>query len=143
MIGWTHIIGNGPNDVSRADAMVLVKHAPQGAILTIEPPGRTIPQNRRFHAMLRDVSKAKPEGRQHSPDVWKALFMAACGHEVQFVEGLDGQPFPLGSRSSHLSKAQMGDLMEFMAAWGTERGVQWSDPEYVSQMRATRMEDAA
>jgi len=78
-------------------------------------------------AMLTDVSRAKPEGRMHTPDTWKALFMQACGHAVHFEMGLSGEPFPVGFRSSRLSKAQMSELIEFILAWGTEKGVPWSD----------------
>lgn len=64
--------------------------------------------------------------RKHTPEVWKALFMSACGHQVQFAQGLDGSPFPTGFRSSRLTKAQMCELMEFIVAYGNEHGVVWS-----------------
>jgi hypothetical protein len=51
------------------------------------------------------------------------------GWECQFVEGLDGRPFPKGFRSSHLTKKQMSDLIEFILAWGSENGVKWSQQE--------------
>ena len=53
--------------------------------------------------------------------------MHACGYAIRFEMGLNGEPFPVGFRSSQLSKAQMTDLIEFILAWGTERGVRWSD----------------
>ena len=68
-----------------------------------------------------------PEGRRHTPEVWKALFMNACGHDVQFETGLNGSPFPVGFRSSRLSKGQMSELIEFIYAKGAEWGVEWSD----------------
>jgi hypothetical protein len=80
-------------------------------------------------AMLSDISRAKPEGRRMTPDLWKAVFMQACGHEVQFLQGLDGQPFPAGFRSSRLSVAQMAELISFIQAKGDEWGVRWSDTE--------------
>jgi hypothetical protein len=107
----------------------IIRAAPLGSVVRVTPPGRTLPQNARMHAMLSDVSIAKPEGRHATPDVWKALLMNACGHEVQFETGLDGRPFPIGFRSSALSKAQMSDLIEFMLMKGAEWGVEWSEPE--------------
>jgi len=71
----------------------------------------------------------KPGGRFHTPDTWKALFMHACSHAVQFENGLNGQPFPIGFRSSRLSKSEMADLITFMLAWGDEQGVQWSNEQ--------------
>lgn len=111
----------------RDQAHKLIDAAPVNAVLTIAPPKRTIPQNSRFWAMLSDVSRAKPEGRTHTPETWRDLFMHAMGHSVRFEMGLNGEPFPAGFRSSKLTKGQMGDLMEFIAAWGAERGVTFSD----------------
>jgi len=111
----------------RDQAHKLVDAAPIGAVLTIAPPKRTVPQNDRFHAMLSDVSRAMPGGRKHTPEVWKAIFMNACGYPVQFETGLSGEPFPVGFRSSRLSKRQMGELMDFIEAWGAENGVTFGD----------------
>jgi len=80
-------------------------------------------------AMLSDISRAKPDGRVHTPDVWKALFMSACGHEVQFLMGLDGNPFPAGFKTSKLRKDQMADLITFIAEYGDTHGVKWQDRE--------------
>jgi hypothetical protein len=53
--------------------------------------------------------------------------MNACSWECAFLEGLDGRPFPIGFRSSKLSKAQMGTLLDWLQAFGDEHGVRWSD----------------
>jgi hypothetical protein len=53
--------------------------------------------------------------------------MAACGHEVAVEMGLDNRPFPVGFRSSKLSKSQMADLITFVAEYGDRHGVNWSD----------------
>ncbi len=79
--------------------------------------------------MLSDVSRAMTDGRRHTAEVWKTLFMHACGHAVQFETGLNGQPFPTGFRSSQLTKSQMGELIEFIYSFGAEKGVVWTEPE--------------
>lgn len=112
----------------RAFAKRIIDLAPLDTVVTIKKMTRTTEQNARMWAMLTDVAKAQPDGRAMTPDMWKAAFMNALGHQVLFLEGLDGQPFPYGFRSSHLTKSQMSDLMEFMSAWGAERGVRWSEP---------------
>ncbi len=104
----------------------LVDAAPPDAVLNIAEPKRTLDQNAKMWAMLSDISRAKPLGRRHTPDDWKAIFMNACGWECQFMEGLDGRPFPQGFRSSHLTKHQMGVLIEYITAFGAEHGVEWS-----------------
>lgn len=114
-------------DVQRRLAKALIDAAPLDAVVTVKEGTRTVDQNSKFYAMLSDISRAKPQGRKHTPDVWKALMMKACGHQVQFVLGIDGEPFPIGFRSSRLTKVQMSDLIEFMYQFGAENGVVWSD----------------
>ena len=124
MAGQTIILrGDSQRDFARH----LIGIAPQDAVVNIRAATRSTDQNAKMWAMLSDVSRAKPQGRCHTPEVWKCLFMHACGHAVQFQVGLDGQPFPVGFRSSALSKAQMSDLIEFIHAWGAQNGVAWSD----------------
>ena len=66
---------------------------------------------------------------QNTPDEWKPRIMHACGFECQFLPGiLDGHPFPVGFRSSQLTKKQMSALIDWMQAWGDEQGIRWSDP---------------
>jgi hypothetical protein len=49
---------------------------------------------------------------------------------VQFADGLDGAgPFPLGFRSSKLTKQQMSDLIEVIYEYGARHGVEWSEKE--------------
>lgn len=120
------VILRGPEQ--RALAKRLIDLAPVDGIVKIGDAKRTQEQNDKMWAMISDVSRAKPEGRRHTPEVWKALFMHACGHAVQFEQGLDGQPFPVGFRSSRLSKSQMSDLIEFIYSYGAQHGVVWSEP---------------
>lgn len=113
--------------VQREYAKRLIDAAPDHAVATVKAGDRTLDQNAKLWAMLSDVSRAKPEGRMHTTDVWKALFMSACGHAVQFETGLDGRPFPIGFRSSKLSKPQMADLIETIYEYGARHGVRWSE----------------
>lgn len=121
MTGHTVILGRNRDAAHR-----LVASAPDGYVMSLAEPRRTLEQNDKMWAMLTDISCAKPEGRMHTPSDWKAVFMNACGWEVQFIEGLDGRPFPSGFRSSRMTKKQMADLITFIQAYGDERGVVWS-----------------
>lgn len=115
-------------DAQRQLARRLIDAAPLDGIVQISEPKRNADQNARMWAMLSDISRAKPDGRRHTPDVWKALFMNACGYEVQFLHGLDGNPFPAGFRTSKLTVRQMADLITYIGAWGDDRHVRWSEP---------------
>jgi len=112
---------------NRARAISLVQKAPADWMAVIKPRSRSDEQNDKMWAMLADVAMAKPEGRHHIPDTWKAIFMAALGYEQLFEMGLDGRPFPLGFRSSKLTVAQMADLITFIAEYGDRHGVTWSN----------------
>lgn len=120
----TAILGNRRG---RELAHKLIDAAPVNAVVTVKPPKRTIPQSDKFHAMLSDISRSCPMGRRMTPDLWKAVIMKACGHAIQFTLGIDGEPFPIGFRSSKLTKEQMSDLIEFMYQFGAAHGVVWSD----------------
>lgn len=115
------------NSYTRDRAHSMIQDAPDGYVVTIRPPRRSNDQNDKMWALIGDISIAKPEGREHTPEVWKCLFMAACGHAVAFENGLDGKPFPIGFRSSRLTKAEMSDLIETIYEYGARHGVRWSE----------------
>ena len=106
----------------------MIDLAPEDAVVNVREATRNADQNARLWAMLSDISRAQPEGRKMGAELWKAVFMQACGHEVQFLNGLDGMPFPAGFRSSRLTVRQMADLITFIAAYGDQHGVRWSEP---------------
>ena len=111
---------------ARQNAARAVLDAPDGHIVEIREPTRSLDQNAMLWACLQDISRQQPGGRKLTPDDWKVLMMHACGWECQFLEGLDGRPFPVGFRSSRLSVKQMADLLTFVLAWGNENGIRWT-----------------
>ena len=54
-------------DAQRALACDLIRRAPQDAVVTIKTATRNLDQNARLWASLSDISRAKPEGRMHTP----------------------------------------------------------------------------
>ena len=109
---------------SKQEAHKLIEAAPYEAVVTVKPATRSTEQNAKLWAMLSEISRAKPEGRHWTPETWKCAFMHSLGHQVQFCEGLDGSgPFPLGFRSSRLSKQQMADLITVIIEYGERHGV--------------------
>lgn len=111
-------------DKQRDFAHKLVAQAPLGYVVSVKPQRRTNEQNDLMWALLTELSKAKPNGREHTPDAWKLLVMHACGHACQFEIGLNGQPFPSGFRSSQLTKTEMSDLIEWIYQFAAEAGVE-------------------
>lgn len=108
-------------------AQTLIEKAPQGAVVNIRLASRSLDQNSKMWAMLSDIARAKPNGRTMTADRWKMVMMQACGHAVQFEIGLDGAPFPIGYKTSKLTKLEMADLITFIQQFGDDHKVPWSN----------------
>lgn len=112
----------------RAFAKSLIDSAGDDFVVNVKAPTRNSDQNAKMWAMLSDISRAAPEGRQWTTEAWKAGFMHSLGHQVQFCEGLDNSgPFPMGFRTSRLTVRQMADLITVIQEYGDRHGVAWSD----------------
>lgn len=116
------------NNRTRERVAQEVISVPDGFEVVIREPTRTKDQNAKLWPMLSDIARAAPEGRQWSTETWKCAFMQALGHEIQWVQGLNGDPLPLGFRTSRLRKAEMADLITLIYEYGDRHGVQWSEP---------------
>jgi hypothetical protein len=124
------------NQFSRERFKRIVDQAPPGYVAEVRAPKRTLSQNDKFWSMLTDISLSKPGGASYTPEEWKARIMHACGWECQFLPGiLDGHPFPVGFRSSQMSKSQMSAMIDWMQAWGDEQGVKWTVEELTKEAR--------
>lgn len=105
----------------------LIDKAPPNAVMNVREATRTPEQNAKMQAMLSDISRARPQGRVYPTEVWKCLFMDECGFKPKWFPSLNGDGVVnTGYRSSRLGRAQMGDIIEAMYAFGTENAVQWS-----------------
>jgi len=126
MTGHTVILrGQSQRDLAKR----LIDAAPVDAVVNVKPPTRNKDQNALMWAVLSDISRAKPDGRKWTPEVWKCALMQSLGHQVQFCEGLDDSgPFPIGFRSSRLTVKQMADLITVAYEYGDRHGVKWSEP---------------
>ena len=112
-----------------------VRQAPWGTRITFQEAKRTTDQNARMWAMLTEVARqVKWDGLKLSADDWKLIFMAALKQELRMVRNLDRTGFvQLGRSSSDLSVAEMGDLMDLIAAFGAREGVTFAEPERVGE----------
>ena len=114
----------------RAYAHRLVDAAPVGSVVTVKPPGRTLPQNDKMHAMLTDLARAKPDGRNMPIHKWKALAMDMAGCKPDWERSLDGESMVcVGYKSSRLSKDQMSDVIEAINCYAAERGINLGDEQ--------------
>ena len=94
---------------------------------------RTSAQNRKLWPLLNDVSRQvewSVDGRvmMLKPDDWKDIFSCSLRKHQRCAEGIDGGSIWLGSRTSRMTKEEFSELIELIYAFGSERGVYWSDP---------------
>ncbi len=115
----------------RKRAMLWASKLPDGTRVDFKEPKRSLPQNDRMWAMLTEIATQLPwHGIKLSADDYKLLFLDALKRELRVVPNIDGNGFVnLGRSSSDLSKAEMTDLIEIIAAFGANHGVVFHDPE--------------
>lgn len=124
-----HLRGDRQRDYARG----LIERAPVDAVVTISEPRRSLDQNAKMWAMLTDLWQwGKENGivvdeKVVTPEDWKLLMMRAADFPMKRMAGLDGEMFDIGYSSSNLTKSEMSDLIESTYAWGTQRGVRWSE----------------
>lgn len=89
---------------------------------------RTQEQNSKMWPLLTDISKqVEWFGRKHSNDDWKDIITGSF-RKGQFVPNLDGTGFVvLGMRTSKMGKREFSALIEYIYAFGADKGVKWSE----------------
>jgi len=118
----------------RGRAKAWIDKAPSGAVFTLADAKRSIPQNSRLWAMLTDVALQcdwpTGSGTKRSTEQWKDIFTAAllsAQNDLEVVPGINGGFVLLGMHTSSMDKAEFGDLMTLIEAFGAEHGVQFHD----------------
>lgn len=112
----------------RDRAASLIYQVPQGYCVSIGEETRTQEQNRLMWPLIADIQAQVPETATYSADDMKLRFLNALGQEMRFLPELEGSGmFPVGQRSSTLSKSQFTALIELLFAYGAKHGVRWSD----------------
>ncbi|WP_103729004.1 recombination protein NinB [Novosphingobium sp. HII-3] len=114
-------------DAARMRAIGLVRAAPAGYVVTIAEESRSQEQNRLMWPLIADIQAQVPEMRSFSADDIKLRFLHALGAELRFLAELEGAGmFPVGQRSSTLTKSQFTGLIDLLFAYGERHGVSWS-----------------
>ena len=104
-----------------------VMQAPVGHVVTISEATRSNDQNAKLWASLSDIAKQVVwHGRSLDTNSWKHIFSSSLKKQ-EVVPNLDGTGFVvMGVATSRMSKAEMAELIELIAAFGAERNVNWS-----------------
>jgi hypothetical protein len=118
------------SDADRQLIETWARKAPALTRVEFRKPRRSIPQNDRMWAMLTEIAQQVDwYGEKLNAEDWKTIMSAAL-RKCRVVPGIDGASFvPLGLRTSDMSKGELSQLMELIAAFGAERGVRFGDEE--------------
>lgn len=113
---------------ARRRAVQSIQDAPQGYVVKIQPPTRSLESNAAMWAALNDVARQVIwHGRRLDAESWKHIFSSSLKKQ-DVVPNLDGSGFVvLGQSTSKFSKAEMSDMIELIHSFGIERGVVFDD----------------
>ncbi len=109
-------------------ACQLINEAPADFVAIIRQKTRSDVQNAKLHAMLTDLQRAETPISHHSIEDLKLIFLQALRAESRVLPTLDGKGmFPIGQRTSTLTKAQFAGLIELIYAYAAPFNVKWSE----------------
>lgn len=110
-----------------------IERAPVEVSLRHQDGKRTLDQNRKLWPMLTDVSRQvrwpiNGAMGHLPPEDWKDILTAGLDSEQRVAPGINGGFVMLGKRTSKMRKAEFAQLIELIYAFGSQHGVQWSEP---------------
>jgi hypothetical protein len=89
---------------------------------------RTLDQNNKLWPMLTDISlQVEWFGKKHGAETWKDIITGSF-KRAEFVPNIDGTGFVvLGMRTSKMDRKTFAELVEYIYAFGADKGVKWSE----------------
>ena len=99
--------------------------------LEVKDAARTDDQNKKYHAIIRDISvQAQHLGSKWDDESWKRLLLQEFCKEKGMYAGkvipnLSGDGIvQLGVQTRYFSKEQASEFVEFLMAWASEHGIE-------------------
>jgi hypothetical protein len=134
------------HDTARRLAAAQCMLAPNGFICIIDAPKKSREQEEQYHAQIADIAECCTfMGRKWNKEEWKRLLIDAFvrvmreeakaasqpdpfAGQGEVVPALDGHGFvQLGVQSREFRKAIASQFIEYLSAYGNEKGVRWTD----------------
>lgn len=137
MKSW--VIGN---ELARRAAIEFIRTMPLGDKVLIRPAKQSDIQVEKYHAMIGDIAKHEPH---FTPEVWKRLLVDQfkadtlglefpklreywLREKIEMRPSLDGQRLVvLGEQTRVFPKYVSSAFIEFLYAWGGDKGVRWTN----------------
>ena len=116
------------HQTARDRAVEAVRNAPDGFIVRVTEPSRSLESNAKLWAMLNDISQQVIwHGKRLQSEDWKHIFTASL-KQMQVVPNLDNTGFvALGLSTSKMTKREMSELIELIMAFGSQNNVKFGD----------------
>ena len=115
---------------ARRRAMEAIRTAPEGYVVTLSEPTRTLDANAAMWPILQAFAEQLQwpvNGKLETltPEEWKDILTAAFEREtVRVAMRLDGGMVMLGQRTSKYSKGKFSEWLEFLHATASARGIE-------------------
>jgi NinB protein len=107
-------------------AREMVDNAPDGHILEVRPPKRSLDSNRYYWAVLGDISEQVVPGKAYEPSIWHEYLRALFLPE-RMIELPDGSIKMLEPSTSELNQALFSEYVEKVVKWALEHDVKFSE----------------
>ena len=130
------------HDMARANAARAVQAAPDGYMVQISEPTKKREQEEKYHAMIGDIAKqCEFMGGKLDADDWKRLLVdmfakvmrdlgTPLHHDGRVIPSLDYERVvQLGIQTRDFWVREAADFIEYIHAFGAEKGVRFSATE--------------
>lgn len=119
--------------IARGGAIDAVRSAPDGYVVEVRPPKRSLDQNAFFHGICTDLEKSELHwaGKPRTAAQWKVLLVS--GHSVvtkeghDMVPGIEGEFVNIRESTALMSVSRSSSLIEYALAFCANKGVQLSE----------------
>lgn len=114
------------HQIARDRAVEAVRNAPDGWIVKVSEPTRSLEQNALLWPLLDEVSKQVDwYGQKLSKEEWKDVFTASLKKQ-KVIPGLDGGFVVCGQSTRVMNKRDFSELCELIFAFGAQHGVKFN-----------------
>lgn len=130
------------HQTARDRACQAVREAPEGWMVVISEPVKKRIQEEKYHAMIGDIAKqCEFMGEKHDAEDWKRLLVdmfssvmrdlgTPIHHDGRVMPSLDHKRVvQLGIQTKDFYVKEAADFIEYLYAFGAEKGVIWSEPK--------------
>lgn len=114
---------------ARANAIRAIEQAPDGHVVTLAEPTRSLEQNAKFHALCADIARSGITwaGKRRTAAQWKVLLVS--GHATatkegsEIVPGIEGEFVNIRESTAAMSRSRGSSLIEYTLAFCAMHGV--------------------